>query len=150
MEEVNSKGDCDEVFVVKGVKEAVERLGGYYTAQNGGEGRGKDFWGKIWVIGGAEIYRAAIEDQDLREMGVPVRVVMTQVRKVSEDGGDGKEDSWECDTFFPVDVEKGEDGWRGVEPEEVGKWVGEEVSGEWVRDKSGKADLKFTGFEREL
>ncbi|KAJ6164143.1 hypothetical protein N7470_002815 [Penicillium chermesinum] len=104
-------------------------------------------WGKIYVIGGAEIYGATLRLKDeagsaLRDR--PVRIVMTHVVKKPE--ATGVEEPIECDTFFPVDEFKEEDGWRSASPEEVSDWVGEKVTGEWIRE--GDFEVQMVGYER--
>ncbi|KAJ5855508.1 Dihydrofolate reductase [Penicillium soppii] len=86
--------------------------------------------GKVFVIGGAEIYNATLG----LERGV--RVVMTNV--VRKDG-----EPFECDTFFPVDSFEG---WRAASSEEVSEWVGEEVDGQWKDD--GDVKVQMVGFEK--
>ena len=96
------------------------------------EGREKDGdLGKVFVIGGAEIYNATLG------LKCGLRVVMTNV--VRKDG-----EPFECDTFFPVD-EFG-DGWRAASPAEVSEWVGEEVDGKWKGE--GDVEVQMVGFEK--
>jgi dihydrofolate reductase len=87
--------------------------------------------GKVFVIGGAEIYNATLG------LKRGVRVVMTNV--VRRDG-----EPFECDTFFPVDSFEG--AWRTASPKEVSEWVGEEVDGEWKVE--GDVEVQMVGFER--
>lgn len=108
--------------------------------------------GKIYVIGGAEIYAAAlrIPNRSSQLQRRPVRIVMTNVVRtkpaaVSEGMPDG-EASFECDTFFPLDGLTPQNGWRSVSAAEVSEWVGEEVSGEWRRE--GDVEIQMVGFER--
>lgn len=105
--------------------------------------------GKIWVIGGAEIYGAALRLGD--EAGSqlkdrPIRIVMTNVVRKPE--ATGVEEPFECDTFFPLDADAltAESGWRSASPSEVSEWVGEEVSGEWKRE--GDIEVQMVGYER--
>lgn len=94
--------------------------------------------GKIFVIGGAEIYAAALRmtASELEER--PLRVVMTDVRR--------KEGEFECDTFFPVERFTAESGWREGSAEEVEEWVGEKVEREWKEE--GDVLMRMVGFER--
>lgn len=106
---------------------------------------GESRLGKIWVIGGAEIYGAALRMQ-VQDAGAgtarPVRIVMTNVvRRV-----DGELGSFECDTFFPLDGVAEENGWRAASAQEVSEWVGEEVSGEWKQE--GEVEVQMVGYER--
>lgn len=95
---------------------------------------------KVFVIGGAGVYRATMEAA--KEKGIGVRILQTLVRR--RDG-----ESWECDTFFPVDFDKDQVG-REVRPEEASEWVGEAVSAEWVEggDKKGEVEIRVRGWER--
>ncbi|RAL15231.1 dihydrofolate reductase, partial [Aspergillus homomorphus CBS 101889] len=123
------QGQTDAV-VSAGLEEAVAEL----EAGSGGR------LGQLFVIGGAEIYKAA-----LRVQGRGVRIVMTFVEKVGFE--DDASRVFECDTFFPVDAELlSETGWRVVSPAEVSGWVGETVSGEWVCD--GGVRVRMVGYER--
>ncbi|KAL2800118.1 dihydrofolate reductase-like domain-containing protein [Aspergillus keveii] len=107
--------------------------------------------GSVYVIGGAEIYGASLRlgldgaasartGEGKKAAQRKVRIVMTDVEKL--DGG-----LFECDTFFPVDGEEltGE-GWRKVSAQEVTKWVGEEVTGEWIEE--GDVKVRMAGYER--
>ena len=77
--------------------------------------------GKTFIIGGSEIYRAALQDLVISH-DVPVRVVQTQVRR--KDGAE-----IECDTFFPITLGQTQSGTesRRATAEEVEEWVGEEL-----------------------
>lgn len=100
----------------------------------------KEKLGKVFVIGGAEIYGAA-----LRMRGGPVRIIMTHVqRKGVEVNG------FPCDTFFPVSegFPAPEEGWRTVDEDEVSEWVGEKVSSKW-RDE-GEVLIRVVGYERSV
>jgi dihydrofolate reductase len=86
--------------------------------------------GRVFVIGGAQIYRAAL---GLREMR---RVLLTRVLS-----------DFECDTFFPLELKEGVEGWkRVVGQEEFGGWVGEEVEG-GVQEEGGTR-YEFERWER--
>lgn len=101
--------------------------------------------GKIYVIGGAEIYGAAVRlKMAAGEVRRPVRIVMTNVvRKVE---GEGVAKEFECDTFFPVEGLDSEGGWRTASAAEVSEWVGETVTGEWIQD--GEVEVQMVGYER--
>ncbi|KAL2221596.1 dihydrofolate reductase-like domain-containing protein [Thermoascus aurantiacus ATCC 26904] len=112
------------------------------------DARGK--LGKVFVIGGAEIYAAALQlssPDATTTTGAAssrkLRIVMTKVRRkgVAED-----ETAFECDTFFPVDDLTPENGWREASSEEVTEWVGERVSPEWKED--GEVAIQIVGYER--
>jgi dihydrofolate reductase len=117
-----------DALVSTGLEAALASL----ETTHGAEGR----LGNVFVIGGAEIYAAAMR------MDGTVRIVMTNVERV--DGGE-----FECDTFFPLDEELSAGGkWRRVSDEEVTGWVGEEVSSEWREE--GDVRIQMVGYERIL
>jgi dihydrofolate reductase len=68
--------------------------------------------GRAFVIGGAQIYKAALERKETK------RILLTRILS-----------DFECDTFFPVVL--GEDGqaegWVRRNKEELDGWVGESV-----------------------
>ncbi len=116
--------------------------------------------GKDFIIGGSEIYKAALElpsptpspDQEDQirhrkrqgdEEPVIIRILQTQVRKV-----DGK--GFECDAFFPVTLHVGSSqtaqGWREIDQAETESWVGEglpQKDAEWVRDGEGEGECEI-------
>ncbi|CZR61500.1 related to DFR1-dihydrofolate reductase [Phialocephala subalpina] len=67
---------------------------------------------RIFVIGGAEIYKAALEMKEAK------RILLTRIKG-----------EFECDAYFPIKL--GEDGkgegWRRRSKEELDGWTGEEV-----------------------
>ncbi|PLB47158.1 dihydrofolate reductase [Aspergillus steynii IBT 23096] len=92
--------------------------------------------GHVFVIGGAEIYRSALDLPSTQ----PLRIVMTHVEKLSGE-------KFECDTFFPVDEELEDPGlWRTASAEEVTGWVGEVVTGEWIEEGDVKLEGWFMDF----
>ncbi|PYH43114.1 dihydrofolate reductase [Aspergillus saccharolyticus JOP 1030-1] len=128
-----TQGQTDAV-VCAGLEEAIETL----EATHGKEGR----LGQMFVIGGAEIYAAALATQKTRA----VRIVMTFVEKLAYE--QDRTQVFECDTFFPVDQEllNETNGWKRVSAQEVSEWVGETVTGEWIVD--GEVRVKMVGYER--
>lgn len=127
--------------------------------------------GKVFVIGGAEVYAAALRMGGCLSGGLgheaaaaaggqmstsplpppsstlqrPVmRVVMTNVMKKTKEEAEG-EPMFECDTFFPLDELSPANGWRAAGDEEVSEWVGEKVSSEW-RDEND-VSTQIVGFE---
>jgi dihydrofolate reductase len=121
--------------------------------------------GNVFVIGGAEIYAAALRLPPTSPFGQKLRILMTKVikrrrRKHNDDAdtdvdvGLGPEEEeeeevegFECDTFFPVDeVTLLENGWREVPTDEVTGWVGEKVSPDWKEE--GDVAIKMVGYER--
>jgi len=123
-----------DAIVTPSLDAAIGQLDSVYGA--------KGLLGKIYVIGGAEIYGAVLKmGMDGKERR-PVRVVMTNVMRKDAGG----EASFECDTFFPLDGLTAKNGWRSVSSEELSEWVGEEVSGEWKEE--GDVEVQMVGFER--
>jgi len=112
------------VLAAGSIREALDRV--QAMCGDGVGGKGGLGLGWVFVIGGAEIYRAAMG------MGEVGRVLLTRVR-VEEGKG------FECDTFFPVGL--GVDGADGVEDGD-----GDDGSGEWVR-RGREAMREFVGKE---
>jgi len=99
----SASGKDGMVTMAGSLEEALRHLGG----KPGG------VVGRVFVIGGAQIYRAALELKEAR------RVLLTRVRT-----------DFECDTFFPIrldETDAAEKGWRRSGQEEMDAWVGEEV-----------------------
>ncbi|KAK4442138.1 dihydrofolate reductase-like domain-containing protein [Podospora aff. communis PSN243] len=85
--------------------------------------------GRVFVIGGAQIYGAALGSKETR------RVLLTRVLS-----------DFECDAFFPLELKEGVEGWKRVGQEEFGGWVGEEVEG-GVQEEAGTR-YEFEMWER--
>jgi len=71
------------------------------------------FQTKVFVIGGAVIYRSALEREETK------RILLTRVL-----------DPFDCDTFFPIELREdgtAEGGWARKSKEELDSWVGETV-----------------------
>lgn len=106
--------------------------------------------GNCFVIGGAEVYRRAVDLRKKRSEGLVLRVLQTMVRKV-----DGTEVG-EVDTFFPVVLEEA-NGSRHVEGKDLMTWLeGAEKEiklpqgqMEWggARDEKGEFEVKAVGWE---
>ncbi|CAI7630925.1 unnamed protein product [Penicillium discolor] len=124
-----------DAIVTPSLGAALEQLDSVYGAQG--------TLGKIFVIGGAEIYNATLNMGAEELGGRPVRVVMTNVvRKGAVDAPA----SFECDTFFPLDGLHEKNGWRAASPGEVSEWVGEEVDGEWKGDGDVEVQMTWVGY----
>ncbi|KAI9927670.1 hypothetical protein ASPWEDRAFT_176152 [Aspergillus wentii DTO 134E9] len=120
-----------DAIVSSSMEAALETLEASYGAQ--------EKLGKVFVIGGGEIYATALQ-KGSGAVGRGVRIVMTRVERKGDEG-------YECDTFFPVDDNfTEENGWREASPGELSEWVGEEVTGEW-RDE-GEVSIRMVGYER--
>lgn len=67
--------------------------------------------GKVFVIGGAEIYHAALLEKATK------RILLTRISS-----------EFDCDTFFPVTLSEGNGHWKKQGKEELDSWVGENVA----------------------
>lgn len=86
---------------------------------------GNEKVGRLFIIGGAQLYKAAMLLPRTRN------ILLTSVHK-----------EFEVDTFFPVDVEDEASGWVKRSHEELGRFVGEDVPVE--QDEKGvKYDFKL-------
>lgn len=155
----NERGQQEgEVIIVSSLQEGLSVLSELRQRDaepTNGEDECKDF-----VIGGSEIYRAALDfptssssqgvqvDDSTGERGMILRILQTQVRKT-----DGK--GFDCDTFFPVDLQgvSGQMGqrWREVDQAETESWVGEALpqrDAEWVEDGEGQCEIRVVGWEK--
>lgn len=76
---------------------------------------------KAFVIGGAQIYSAALESRDAK------RILLTRVL-----------DDFECDTFFPLALGRDgkAEGWERKSKEDLDAWTGESVP-EGVQEENG-------------
>ncbi|KAL1964986.1 hypothetical protein VTN77DRAFT_6186 [Rasamsonia byssochlamydoides] len=107
--------------------------------------------GNIFVIGGGEIYAAALRLPPDSPYGRGLRIVMTKVKKKSSSGSSTEAEvveGFQCDAFFPLTADDLQNGsrWREVSAEEVSDWVGEPVSPEWKDE--GDVAIKIVGYER--
>ncbi|MBE3044165.1 dihydrofolate reductase [Candidatus Bathyarchaeota archaeon] len=95
-------------------------------------GRAEGTLGHVFVIGGAQIYDAALKLPQAR------RLLITRILS-----------DFECDTFFPLGVdERGEcpEGWAARSKGELDGWAGEEVPA-GVQEESGTR-YEFQMWER--
>ena len=121
------RSSSTESQTVGSLPEALALLSQQSTASESGSKTGKAF-----IIGGAQIYEAALELKQAR------RILLTRILS-----------DFECDTFFPVELpESGEgSGWRRRGQEALNAWVGESVSGE-VQEEAGTKYV-FEMWERD-
>ncbi len=151
------EGQGERVFGVGGIEEGLRRLREMGTGlRDGGDGEGGEGdeeaeavrLGRVFVIGGAEIYKHALE------MECCERILWTRLRG-----------EWECDVGFPKGVlpvgedevvgggkgEGGEGGLKGKwvrrSTEEMERWVGEEGVGGVKRE--GEVEFEVCMLERE-
>lgn len=118
--------------------------------------------GNLFVIGGGEIYAAALRLPPDSPYGRGLRIVMTKVKKkkssISKDSNgdvvavtqesEPEEEYFQCDTFFPLNAHdlSPQSGWREAPADEVSDWVGEPVSPDWKDE--GDVSIKIVGYER--
>lgn len=117
-------GTQTPVFAAGGIHEALETLRARYGEGTGEEGGGTVRLGHVFVIGGAEIYEAAMGMRETR------RVLLTRVRG-----------EFECDRFFPVGLGVG--GGDGDGDGDGDRGHGEGGEG-WVK-RGRKALREFVG-----
>jgi len=138
-------GEGNVVMGVGSIEDGLRRLQALYPAPDpGGEGQERNGGvgvvelGRVFVIGGAEIYGHALRMVNCE------RVLWTRL------GGE-----WECDTFFPEGVlrvegagDAGGDGRRWVRRGvgEMEEWVGEEGVGGVRRE--GEVEFEVVMLER--
>lgn len=79
---------------------------------------------RVFVIGGAQIYDAALKLPEVR------RILLTSIEK-----------DFDCDTFFPVDLKKGK--WERKSREELQEWTGEEVEEDGQEEAGTKYEFQM-------
>jgi dihydrofolate reductase len=104
-----------EVLGAKSLNEAVKLLQTRHATVAGGD------IGKVFVIGGGEVYKAALELDETKEL------LLTRIQG-----------QWECDTFLSVDPDA-DGGWERANREEWKAWTGEFDTEEKQKDK----DVEF-------
>ena len=133
------EGSQEPVIAAGSIEEGLRRLQDTYPAPEPEEEQEKEklALGRVFVIGGAEIYKAALE------MECCARVLWTRLR------GD-----WECDVHFPkgvLDIEGKEGGgegeWAKRSIGEMEKWVGEDGVG--GLKKEGEVEFEVMMLEKE-
>ncbi|OHF00173.1 dihydrofolate reductase [Colletotrichum orchidophilum] len=92
---------------------------------------GDDKLGRVFVIGGAQIYAAALEVPEAK------RVLLTRVLG-----------EFECDAFFPLKLGGGEGGegsrqWGRIEKKGLDEWVGEEVEGGEIEENGTRYEFQM-------
>lgn len=122
-------------LIARGLVEAMRAL--QERLDGDGQGAKMEGMGKVFVIGGAEVYKRALEMNEAR------RVLLTRVKT-----------EFECDTFFPVDLREGEEqtggqrsGWRKCSKAELDDFTGEQVPAGLQRDEG--VEWEFEMWERE-
>lgn len=88
--------------------------------------------GRIFVMGGAQIYEAALKRPEVR------RVLLTSIER-----------DFECDVFFPLDLTNSKTpGWLKRSREELREWTGEEVAEGGMEEADTK--YEFQMWEKEI
>jgi dihydrofolate reductase len=133
---LSSEGRGEGALWCRSMKDALSKLEGMSVGKQGSsedDGTSPKV-ARIFVIGGATVYKAAL---DLAETE---RVLLTKVQG----------DNWNCDTFFPVQLE-GEEGkrlgWKSRTSQELSTWVEEDVAE--GRVKEGDVEFSYCLFEKE-
>ncbi len=101
------------IVVTRSAQSNLEEEGKRVVVGSIQEALEKEGSGRAFVIGGAQVYEAALKRKETK------RILLTRVLS-----------DFECDTFFPIilpESGKGE-GWVRREKGELDSWVGEEVS----------------------
>ena len=93
------------------------------------EARAGPAGGRVFVIGGAQLYAAALELPAAR------RLLLTRVLT-----------DFDCDTFFPLRPEDAGSGWAQRSKEELDAWTGETVPG-GLQEENG-TQYEFQMWER--
>ena len=99
--------------------------------------------GNKFIIGGTQTYNSFLETKE------PIRILQTRVRKLNDE-------EYECDTFFPIKLEEGNE-LREVHQSELKSWLRKEDSeamsllqgdSDSVTDEKVGVELKVIGWER--
>ncbi|RYP17085.1 hypothetical protein DL765_004704 [Monosporascus sp. GIB2] len=114
-----------EAVRVGSLEQAIEYLGSTTSTSQ------TAMTGRVFVIGGAQIYGAALRLREAR------RVLLTRVM-----------DDFECDTFFPLELSESQAGgaWVQRSKEELDAWTGETVP-EGIQEENG-TKYEFQMWER--
>ncbi|KAI9706787.1 MAG: dihydrofolate reductase [Bogoriella megaspora] len=126
LENIDDKKHVVVADSLSGSSGALEKLQSLYGS--------KGALGRVFVIGGSSVYGEALKLPQARS------VLLTKVKG-----------EWECDTFFPLDLEGEEakkEGWVRRETDELNEFVGENVEWKMV-DNPTSVELEFCLFQRE-
>lgn len=97
----------------------------------------------IFCIGGSEIYKSFLQDEQMRPR---LRILQTEIERT--DGSDG----YECDTFWPEDLENQANNWHEAEKSEVVSWTGIELPQkelDWHYDEKVGVRLRVKGWKQK-
>jgi dihydrofolate reductase len=116
-----AKGEA--VVGAESLGDAVKLLRKRHVSVEGGD------VGHVFVIGGAEVYKAALELEETKDL------LLTRVQG-----------EWECDTFLPLDPDT--DGtWKRASGEGWKTWTGETDTGE--KQKDGDVEFEYRLYTRK-
>lgn len=135
----DGKEQGKDVLVAKSLEHAVDILGGRDSSVTAGtESKAADSeasprLGKVFVIGGSSVYALALKLPQTKH------VLLTKIYR-----------DYECDTFFPVDLEGDQgkkEGWARKSLDNLRNLV--EVEVKEAKAKEGDVEFEFCLFERD-
>lgn len=124
------KGLVDGAIWVRSLEDALEKLNGLRADGKSDGAENVPEIARAFIIGGSGVYKSALELPN----EVADKVLLTKVHS-----------DFDCDTFFPVDVNS-DDGWRRASNKELSEYVGEDVAEGSI--KEGETEFEYCLFER--
>ena len=130
------------VLVAPSIEDGFRSLLQKYSSENHADvSPDEETLGRVFVIGGAELYRAALAlDPQLGGQPCVRRILWTNIRT-----------NFDCDTYFPVDLHElsttDGTGWARVDIEELRAWTGENDIGQPKEEKGVVYEISM--LERE-
>ncbi|KXL50131.1 MAG: hypothetical protein FE78DRAFT_67138 [Acidomyces sp. 'richmondensis'] len=82
--------------------------------------------GRVYVIGGARIYKAALELPQTKS------ILMTRIHT-----------DYPCDTFFPCALDTFNSGWQRKSREDLARYVGEDIPLEPLTENDGENEISY-------
>ncbi|KAE8856947.1 hypothetical protein PTNB29_08014 [Pyrenophora teres f. teres] len=130
LDKKNAEDVTEGPMVCSGILDALSQLERLQAKKTSSSPSSPDLeLDKIFVIGGASIYKTALELPQMK------RVLLTKINK-----------EFECDTFFPINLEE-TTFWKGRSREEVQEFTGEEVPEGGLEEQG--VGFEFCMYERE-
>ncbi|CAE7188689.1 hypothetical protein PTNB85_07640 [Pyrenophora teres f. teres] len=130
LDKKNAEDVTEGPMVCSGILDALSQLERLQAKKTSSSPSSPDLeLDKIFVIGGASIYKTALELPQTK------RVLLTKINK-----------EFECDTFFPINLEE-TTFWKGRSREEVQEFTGEEVPEGGLEEQG--VGFEFCMYERE-
>ncbi|CAA9963411.1 dihydrofolate reductase [Pyrenophora teres f. maculata] len=130
LDKKNAEDVIEGPMVCSGILDALSQLERLQAKKTSSSPSSPDLeLDKIFVIGGASIYKTALELPQTK------RVLLTKINK-----------EFECDTFFPVNLEE-TTFWKGKSRGEVQEFTGEEVPEGGLEEQG--VGFEFCMYERE-